>query len=56
MKKYPEWGECIFSNENPKSFKVPKVGPGSQPIWADFIQVTPLCFIGKDGQKIWGLP
>ena len=27
MKRYPKWRECIFSNEIPKSFWSPKVGP-----------------------------
>ena len=56
LKGSPKWGECIFSNENPKSLQGPQVGPGPQPIKAHFICMTPLCVVSKKVQNFWFEP
>ena len=46
----------MFSNENPKSFQSPKVGPQPQQLRAHFVCMTPLCRVSKNQPKNLGPP
>ena len=46
-----KFGPSIFSDEKPKTFQGPKIGTAPQPIWAYFVHMAALDFVGKNGRK-----